>query len=141
MINHIAHNLKLLRNKHGLSVEKVANDIFVSRQTMTKWESGETTPDIDSAIALADYYTVPLEFLVGFPICEEDNFTTQMYNGRIVSVIDLDEGGNLSLPKKVLEYTGINGKRQLVLVADKRLGIALFPSQVLDDKGDSNEED
>ena len=44
--NHIATNLRFLRNKHSMSQEAVAEKINVSRQAVAKWESGETLPDI-----------------------------------------------------------------------------------------------
>ena len=42
----LAQNLITLRQKFKYSQEYVANQIGVSRQTVTKWESGETLPDI-----------------------------------------------------------------------------------------------
>ena len=39
-------NLKYFRKKEGLSQEELAEKIEVSRQSVAKWESGETLPDI-----------------------------------------------------------------------------------------------
>ena len=41
----IGMNLKYFRKKEGLSQEELAEKIEVSRQSVAKWESGETTPD------------------------------------------------------------------------------------------------
>lgn len=58
-------NLKMLRQNKGLSQEKLAEILGVSRQAVTKWESGQTTPSSGNLIALADLYKVSLDELLG----------------------------------------------------------------------------
>ena len=53
-------NLKTLRKNKGLSQEELSVKLNVVRQTISKWESGETIPDIDSLKKLA----VLLEFSI-----------------------------------------------------------------------------
>lgn len=50
------NNLKLFRKQNGFTQEEVAEKLNVSRQAVAKWESGETVPDIENCIALADIY-------------------------------------------------------------------------------------
>ncbi len=49
---------------HQWTQESVAEKINVSRQSIAKWEQGETTPDLDSLIKLANLYNVSLDNLV-----------------------------------------------------------------------------
>ena len=49
-------NLKKLRKKFRYTQEEVAEKIGVSRQAVAKWENGETVPDINNCIALAEFY-------------------------------------------------------------------------------------
>lgn len=58
-------NLKKYRTNKGLSQEKIAELLGVSRQAVTKWESGQTTPSSDNLIALAQIYDVSLDELIG----------------------------------------------------------------------------
>jgi transcriptional regulator with XRE-family HTH domain len=44
----IAKNIKMLRQKHNMTQEQLADKMNVSRQAVTKWESGESLPDIES---------------------------------------------------------------------------------------------
>ncbi len=54
-----------LRKRHGFSQEALAEKMGVSRQAVSKWERGESTPDTDTLIELARLYEVSLDELVG----------------------------------------------------------------------------
>lgn len=58
-------NLKMYRTRIGLSQEKVAELLGVSRQAVTKWEIGQSTPSSDNLIALSELYHVSLDELFG----------------------------------------------------------------------------
>lgn len=53
-----------LRKKRGLSQEDLAITLGVSRQAVSKWELGDTMPDTDKIIALADYFDVTTDWLL-----------------------------------------------------------------------------
>lgn len=61
----IANRLADLRKQHGLSQEELADKLGVSRQAVSKWECGESSPDTDNLIALADIYGISLDELLG----------------------------------------------------------------------------
>lgn len=54
-----------LRKRNGLSQEALAEKMGVSRQAVSKWERGESTPDTDTLIELSNLYNVSLDVLVG----------------------------------------------------------------------------
>ena len=54
-----------LRKRHGYSQEALADKMGVSRQAVSKWERGESTPDTDTLIELAQLYNVSLDELAG----------------------------------------------------------------------------
>ncbi len=62
--NHLFH----ARKKKGLSQEEVAGKLGISRQTVSKWETDETLPDIRQAKRLAVLYGLSLDELVEFDI-------------------------------------------------------------------------
>lgn len=64
-MTNLSTKLKELRKAQGLSQEKLAEQLVVSRQAVSKWESGEACPDIENMIALAKLYGVSLDELVG----------------------------------------------------------------------------
>ncbi|MBQ8983118.1 MAG: helix-turn-helix transcriptional regulator [Lachnospiraceae bacterium] len=53
-----------LRKQKGLSQEELAHRLNVSRQTISKWEVGESTPDMEKLVAISDLFEVSLDELV-----------------------------------------------------------------------------
>lgn len=64
MENIFSYQLNMLRQKKGLSQEIIAQKLYVSRQSVSKWERGDAEPDIDKLIALADIFGVDLNYLL-----------------------------------------------------------------------------
>lgn len=62
----LGENLFQARKKKGLSQEAVAGKLGVSRQTISKWETDETLPDIRQAKKLAVLYGLTLDELIEF---------------------------------------------------------------------------
>lgn len=60
----IANRLLRLRKEHGFSQEDLAAKIGISRQSVSKWERAEASPDTDNLIALARLYGVSLDDLL-----------------------------------------------------------------------------
>lgn len=60
----LGEKLKACRSSKGISQEKVAELVGVSRQAVTKWENDQTTPSSDNLMALASIYGVSLDELV-----------------------------------------------------------------------------
>ncbi len=62
-----------LRTKKGLSQEELAEKIFVTRQAVSRWETGETIPNIDTLKLLSQLFNVSINALLGLPselICQ-----------------------------------------------------------------------
>lgn len=64
----LGRSLFQARKKTGLSQEIVAEKLGVSRQTISKWETDETVPDIYQAKRLAKLYNLSLDELIEFDI-------------------------------------------------------------------------
>lgn len=62
----IGNHLMMARKRKGLSQESVAEKLGVSRQTISKWETCETLPDICQATTLAIIYGISLDELITF---------------------------------------------------------------------------
>lgn len=60
----IADRIQSLRKIKGVSQEELADKIGVSRQAVSKWESEQSTPDIEKVILLSDYFDVTTDYLL-----------------------------------------------------------------------------
>ena len=65
--------LKELREKHGLTQEQLAERVMVTRQAVSRWETGETQPNTETLKLLSREYGVSINTLLGSPrqlICQ-----------------------------------------------------------------------
>jgi len=60
----LAKRIHELRKASNLSQEQLAEKISVSRQSISKWESGETIPEIDRVIELSKVFNVSIDYLL-----------------------------------------------------------------------------
>lgn len=67
----LGSNLYHARKKSGLSQENVAEKLGVSRQTISKWETNETLPDIRQSKGLAMLYHMTLDELIEYDFDEQ----------------------------------------------------------------------
>lgn len=81
-----------LRNKAGLSQEELAEKIYVTRQAVSRWETGETLPNTETLKQLSRLYNVSINTLLGSPrklICQccgmplEDDIMAKETDGSI----------------------------------------------------------
>lgn len=60
----LGEKLKRLRKSRGLSQEQLAAELNVSRQSISKWELGESKPEIENLIALSEFFNVSIDELL-----------------------------------------------------------------------------
>ncbi len=63
--NSFSQNLKYLRISAGIGQVQLANDIGVSKGIISLWENGKREPTMSYLIALAKYFNVTIDYLVG----------------------------------------------------------------------------
>ena len=65
--------LYALRTKSGMSQDELAEKVFVTRQAVSRWENGETTPGVETLKLLSKFFDVSINTLLGSPrklICQ-----------------------------------------------------------------------
>ena len=60
----IADRIQALRRSKGMSQEELADAAGVSRQAVSKWESEQSTPDIDKVVILSEIFDVTTDYLL-----------------------------------------------------------------------------
>ncbi len=72
----LSEKLYSLRKKSGLSQEGLAEQLNVSRQAISKWESGVSVPESEKLIAISEYFNVSVDYLIKEEIESFDAFET-----------------------------------------------------------------
>lgn len=60
----IAERIQELRKQSGYSQEQVAEMLGLSRQAISKWESGQGKPEIDNIVKLTEIYNVSADYIL-----------------------------------------------------------------------------
>lgn len=124
----IGMNIRILRKKHKMSQEILAEKINVSRQTVAKWENDEALPDIHKCKILAEIFQITLEQLSGN--MSEDEVEQLGPKGKhFFGVVKVGERGQIVIPKQAREMYQIRpGDKLIVLGEDFTKGIAILKS-------------
>ncbi len=117
-----ANNFKLFRKKSGFTQEDIAEKLGVSRQAVAKWENGDTTPDIEFCIQLAELYGTTLDALVCQEFMKEK---TAEGNKHVFGIAKVNDKGQITLPKKAREMFNINIGDSLLILGEEGRGIAI----------------
>jgi transcriptional regulator with XRE-family HTH domain len=80
MQTYIAENIKNLRNSKNVTQEELADYLNISFQSVSKWERGENIPDIQTVAALANYFDVRTDELLGMERIRGEFFTNDFHN-------------------------------------------------------------
>jgi len=107
------------------SLEDVAEIIDVSRQTVSKWESGESYPDIEKCVRLAKLYNVSLDALVNKTVSELVNDAPED-DKYVFGLTRLTDSGTIRLPQKAIDIFELTTDDVLLVVGDKAQGMAII---------------
>lgn len=123
-------NLVTLRKRFQMTQEEVAEKINVTRQAIAKWEKGESIPDMDNCIALADLFQVTLDELVRHN--EKETGLEIAPKGKyFFGSVTVGDRGQIVIPKKAREVFQIQPGDQLLIFGDEEKGLGIVPKNPL----------
>lgn len=112
-------NLYQLRKKNGLSQEDLALKLDVARQTISKWELGETVPDMDKLILLSEIFEVSMDELVGNQRTQPKSMIYKKFHYEYISKKKV-----FGLPLVHIHLgTGLNRAKGIIAVGNVATGI------------------
>lgn len=82
----LSEKIYKLRRKSGLSQEQLAEKIGVSRQAISKWEGGSSTPELDKLMALSEFFNLTIDELTS-----EQDINADTVDKERKTVCDLDK--------------------------------------------------
>lgn len=115
------NKLKIYRKQSNFTQEEIAAKLGVSRQAVAKWERGETLPDIESCLKLADLYGITVDMLVR-------NIESEGTSGdgkHVFGIVKVNDKGQITLPAECRRVFNIQSGDALVVLGDEDKGIAL----------------
>lgn len=100
--------LMSIRKAKGLSQEELGMELQVSRQTISKWESGQSYPDFQKLVMLSDYFDMTLDELVK-DIDVQDVRDKNLTDEKVASIyLDIENVKNQSRKfVKIFCYAGV----------------------------------
>ena len=125
----LAKNLLELRKLHKMSQEELADRIGVSRQTLSKYETGESLPDIERCKAIADVLGVSIDDLVNYSPENNMGMGVPPRGKHIFGMVKVGDKGQIVIPSKARKIFDIKPGDHLVLLGDEEAGIAIIKEE------------
>ena len=73
----LADKITVLRKKAGWSQEELAEQLGVTRQSVSKWEGAQSVPDMDKVVQMSRLFGVTTDFLLKDELSEEEDYTRE----------------------------------------------------------------
>lgn len=114
-----------MRKVLQLTQEDIAEKLGVTRQSVAKWEAGESIPDLGKCKQLADIFGVSLDDLANYE--PEDNLGLGVppKGKHLFGLVTVGDKGQIVIPAKARKIFEISTGDQLVVLGDEGQGLAL----------------
>ncbi len=126
-------NLMTLRKLHNISQEELAEKIGISRQTLSKYETGESLPDIEKTKAIADVFGVSLDDLVNYNPAENKGLRIPPKGKHMFGMVKVGDKGQIVIPARARKIFDIQPGDNLIVLGDEGQGIAIIKEKGLMD--------
>ena len=126
-------NLVELRKYHDFSQEELADMIGVSRQTLSKYETGESLPDIEKCKLIADAFGVSIDDLLNYDknSGEDLGLGVPPKGKHIFGMVKVGDKGQIVLPAKARKIFDINPGDNVLILGDEGQGLAIIKEKGL----------
>ena len=118
-------NLVQMRKVLQLTQEDIAEKLGVTRQSVAKWEAGESIPDLDKCKQLADIFGVSLDDLANYEPEENLGLGLPPKGKHLFGLVTVGDKGQIVIPAKARKIFEISTGDQLVVLGDEGQGLAL----------------
>ena len=123
----MSEGLKQLRNMMKMTQEELAEKMRVSRQTIAKWENGESIPDVAKCSELAKIFNITLDDMASAFIKKDEekhiniNSKNKFFFGTCVIA-----NNKITLPDLALREFNLQNGDELLLLGDTTQGLLIF---------------
>jgi len=124
-------NLSSLRKIHNLSQEELAERIGVSRQSLSKYETGESIPDIEKCVAIANVLNVSLDDLVNYDRETFLGLEAPPRGKHMFGMVKVGENGEIVIPEEARRIFKIAVGDNVFILGDEMQGLAIVKESSL----------
>ncbi len=124
-------NLVQMRKIFQMTQEDIAEKLGVTRQSVAKWEAGDSVPDLDKCKQLADIFGVSLDDLANYEPDENLGLATPPKGKHLFGLVTVGDKGQIVIPAKARKLFEISPGDQLVVLGDEGQGIAIVKAESL----------
>ena len=122
-------NLVQMRKIFQMTQEDIAEKLGVTRQSVAKWEAGDSVPDLDKCKQLADIFGVSLDDLANYEPDENLGLATPPKGKHLFGLVTVGDKGQIVIPAKARKLFEISPGDQLVVLGDEGQGIAIVKAE------------
>ena len=125
----IGENIQFLRKEKNMTQEALAEGVGVSRQTIAKWESGESAPDLEMAEKLSQMLDASLDELAHAPFERMPDREKCPGGKHIFGLVTVGEKGQIVIPVQARRVFNIKPGDQWMVLGDENQGLALMDAR------------
>ena len=122
-------NLVQLRKILQMTQEDIADKVGDTRQSVAKWEAGESVPDLDKCKQLADIFGVSLDDLANYEPAENFGLDVPPKGKHLFGLVTVGDKGQIVIPAQARKMFDISSGDQLVVLGDEAQGIAIVKAE------------
>ena len=115
----------------GYSQRTLSEKIGVSRQTLSKYETGESLPDIEKCMLMANVFGVTVDDLINHNNKEIPGLSVPPKGKHIFGMVKVGDKGQIVIPAKARKIFDINPGDNLIILGDEGQGIAIIKEKGL----------
>jgi AbrB family looped-hinge helix DNA binding protein len=120
-----SENMLQLRKMAGLTQEELAEKIGVSRQALSKWEKGESVPDLENAASIAQALGASLDELVNYDQTQA-KLPMPPKGKHMFGLVQVGDKGQIVIPSRARKIFDIKAGDKLIVLGDENQGLALL---------------
>lgn len=124
----LSDNLRKLRKRNGYTQESLAEKLGISRQSVAKWERGDSSPDLSNLGELAKIYNVTLDDLVNHNEHKE-GVGIGPKGKHMFGTVTVEEGNVIKIPQEAMDLFHLHKGSKLLVLADEDEGFALIDKE------------